>query len=214
MSAAAPTKFTFDLDLAGNADKRRVIGEKELERMLAEAEHNGYERGMAEATSADTAKSAQAVAKAAGSLADRMAGIAADSDAAIAEAQADAAHLAVTTARKLAANLIARQPLGEIEALMEECMSGLGNVPHLVVRCHPDLANAVKTRAEDKIASSGFEGRLVVMGDPDIMLGDARFEWKEGGIVRDLSQLSAEIDERLQTFIRSRQTAQTGETKS
>ena len=31
----------------------------------------------------------------------------------------------------------------------------------------------------------GFEGRIVVLGEPDIALGDARLEWADGGIVRE-----------------------------
>ena len=43
--------------------------------------------------------------------------------------------------------------------------------------------------------------RLVVLGEPDIRMGDARIEWSDGGIVRDSAALEAEIDERIAQYI-------------
>ncbi len=37
----------------------------------------------------------------------------------------------------------------------------------------------------------GFEGRIVVLGEPDIALGDARLEWADGGIVRERRRFEA-----------------------
>ena len=50
------------------------------------------------------------------------------------------------------------------------------------------------------IQTSGFSGRLVVMGDPDIALGDCRLEWVDGGIVRNEAAIAAEIDRRIAAF--------------
>ena len=46
--------------------------------------------------------------------------------------------------------------------------------------------------------------RLVVLGEPDIRLVDARIEWYDGGIVRDSAALETQIDERIAQFIAAR----------
>ena len=48
---------------------------------------------------------------------------------------------------------------------------------------------------------AGFAGRLVVMGDPDIRLGDGRLEWVDGGLVRDSEALAAEIDKQITEYL-------------
>ena len=35
----------------------------------------------------------------------------------------------------------------------------------------------------------GFEGRLVILGEPDIAPGDVRLEWADGGVVRDRARI-------------------------
>ncbi len=112
--------------------------------------------------------------------------------------------LAASVARKLAAHLVARQPQAEMAALIAECMASLENAPHLVIRCHPDLCDALKAITEERMKMSGFSGRLVVLGDPDIRLGDGRIEWADGGLVRDINAISNEINTRISAYLAAR----------
>ena len=64
--------------------------------------------------------------------------------------------------------------------------------------------DAMQAAAEARIKSSTFTGRLVVMGDPDIRLGDGRLEWADGGLVRDINQISGEIDKRISAYLSAR----------
>jgi len=114
---------------------------------------------------------------------------------------AEAADLAAVIGKKLASSLVAAQPTAEIEALIAECLASLDAVPHLVIRCAPELAEAVREIAAARIATSGFTGRLVVLGDPDQATGDARLEWVDGGIARDRAALEAEIDRRVASYV-------------
>lgn len=211
MTGAVAQKFTFDLDLTQRADKSRLIGETQLADALAAAEKKGYERGLTEGEASASSKHAEALAKAVEKLANRTAEVTKSADQSQRELLTDAANLAVTTARKLAANLIARNPIEEVRHLMDECLSTLGSVPHLVIRCHPEISDKIKQATETKMKSAGFEGRLVVMGDPDIMLGDARFEWVDGGLVRDLSKINAEIDFKLIEYVTENGAMRAGE---
>jgi flagellar assembly protein FliH len=202
MSAAA--RFKFDLDLGHINEKRRVLTESALADMLADARNEGYAAGLAEGETGTNARAAQALAAAAQALASRTIEMAAAMDDKRAETLNDAVTLAASIGRKLAAHLMAREPLVEIEALIRECLSGLDNAPHLVIRCAPDLADAVKDIATEAMTTSSFAGRLVVMGDPDQHLGNCRMEWVDGGLVRDTDAIAAEIDTRIAAYLAAR----------
>ncbi|MCB9994582.1 MAG: flagellar assembly protein FliH [Hyphomicrobiaceae bacterium] len=202
MTSIAPQKFRFDLDFAASGAKRqKVIAEAELDRLLAEAEARGHARGLKEGQTSALAEAARGLEAAATGLVARAGEAVNRSDARLAEITADATNLAVAVARKLAGALIERHPIEEIGTLLRECLLSLDNAPHLVIRCHPDLADEIRTLAENQIATSGFTGRLVIMGEPEIGLADARFEWVDGGLVRDLGQINAEIDARVAAFL-------------
>jgi flagellar assembly protein FliH len=69
-----------------------------------------------------------------------------------------------------------------------------------------DDTNAANLRdiATGHMSSSGFAGRLVVLGDPDIRLGDGRLEWVEGGLVRDINAISKQIDSKIKAYLAAR----------
>lgn len=197
MSTAAPARFTFDLDLRHAEQRARVIDEAALAAMLHDARRQGRDEGFAEGTRSAEARAAGDLAAAAERLAAAVAAAAADLDASRAGIAAEAAGLAAAIGRKLAGHLIVRHPEAEIAALVRECLGSLERAPHLVVRCHPDLADRVREAAEAHVAQSGFAGRLVILGEPDIRLGDGRVEWADGGLVRDVAAISADIDRRI-----------------
>ncbi len=210
MSAtASPAKFAFDLDLGQANEKSRVIGEYALAEMLRKAEEKGYARGLVDGESTATATAAKALSADAETLVKQAREIENAADAWQKSNLADAIQFALSVAKKLAGNMIARRPLGEIEKLIGECFASLEGVPHLVIRCSPQLADKVKEEAEAQMKTSGFSGRLVILGEPEISLGDARLEWVDGGLVRDISALSAQIDERVSKFLDSQTSKET-----
>lgn len=212
---ATPAKFTFDLDL-GSAHGRResAVAESAVASLLEDARTAARAEGFAEGERSAMASAARQLATAATTLADRVANLAASLDDARTSSMSEAVELAVGVARKLARTLVEREPAAEIETLIAECLASLDGVPHLVIRCHPTLADSVREIATGRMATSGFTGRLVVMGDPDHALGDGRIEWVDGGIVRDMAAVSAEIDNRIAAFMAARGVKRPGETTS
>lgn len=199
--SAAPARFTFDLDLGRRQDSGRLLNENAVSAMVADARSAGYAEGFTVGEGGATATAARQLAAAASSLGDRVAALAAAQDDMRRATLRDAVELSTAIARKLAAGLVAAQPQAEIEALIADCLGSLDGVPHLVIRCHPELADSVRQIATDRIHVSGFSGRLVVMGDPEIPLGDGRIEWVDGGLVRDQAEIAAEIDNRIAAFL-------------
>ena len=205
---AQPARFTFDLDLGKRtkptAPPEPTMPERLVAELLAQARQEAYAEGLAAGERNATAMAAQTLAAAAGTLATQSAEMAAALDDAAANAQREAVELAASIGRKLALHLLARYPTVELEALIGECMQSLNGVPHLVVRCHPDIADGIRDIATAHMQTSGFAGRLVVMGDPEQRLGDGRLEWVDGGLVRDIGAIAKDIDRKISAYLAAR----------
>jgi flagellar assembly protein FliH len=194
---AAPVKFAFDLDLGSRSDRRASVSETAMDKLLADARAQAFKEGVAEGERTAVGRLAAAAQR----IADNAAAMNGALDAARQQTLRDGVDLATMIGAKLAAHLLAREPTGEIEALIADCLTSLDGVPHLVIRCHTDLADAVRDIAERRIEVSGFTGRLVVLGDPEIGLGDCRIEWVDGGLVRDRAAVEQDIDRRITAYL-------------
>ncbi|MHA6297019.1 FliH/SctL family protein [Devosia sp. CAU 1758] len=216
----SPARFTFDLDLEPRGARKAApppvptIPEDVVAQLIANAREEAYAEGLRAGEQNAASMAAQAIAAAAGSLATQSAKMTVALDEARNEHHQEAVELALSVGRKLALHLVARFPLGELEALVAECLPSLTGVPHLVIRCHPDLADAIRDTATGQMAHAGFAGRLVVMGDPEIRLGDGRLEWVDGGLVRDIADTSRQIDRQIATYLASRMRGQQKENGS
>ena len=204
---ANPARFTFDLDLGkrtSSAPPKPTVPEDLVAQLIAQAREEAYADGVAAGERNATSMAAQTLAAAAGTLATQTAEMAIALDDATAQAQREAIELAASIGRKLALHLLARYPTTELDALIAECMQGLGGVPHLVVRCHPTIADGIRDIATAHMQTSGFSGRLIVMGDPDQRLGDGKLEWVAGGLIRDIGAVSKDIDKKISAYLAAR----------
>src|SRR5215475_3319089 len=186
------TKFLFNTDFSPVKEAPAKISPVDHQTAIAAAEQCGYQRGMTAAevqarTEAErrTAEAERRTAAACERIADALAAIADKMRAIERRLEAEAVEVAVAVASKLAPALVAREPIAEIEALAAECFTAFLAAPHLVVRVNDELYAAACERLDQIARSHGFEGRLVVLGDADIALGDCRIDWADGGVIRD-----------------------------
>jgi flagellar assembly protein FliH len=200
---AAPAKYLFDTDFAAPV-RERPATPAEVAQKIADAEANahrkGYEAALREAKVDSDRRSAQAlqeIGNAIKSIAARFSGIET-------RMETEAVDVAVSVARKLAGELIAREPLGEITALVADCFAQLVSTPHLVVRINDSLYEAAHARIEALAKQSGFSGRLIVLAEPSIPTGDCRIEWADGGVVLERAAIDTKIDELVGRYIASR----------
>ncbi len=200
----APAKFLFDNDFAGAAENRPPLAAAEHAIKLAEAEamayRNGYAAAMAEAKAGADHRAAEALQGIALALDELHRGLA------LAETrmETEAIEVAVAVAKKLAPELVAREPLAEICALAANCFRHLVTAPHVVVRINEALHAGARQQLEEIVRSSGLDSRLVVLGDPDIAPGDCRIEWADGGITRDSAAAAEAIDEAVSRYVNAR----------
>jgi flagellar assembly protein FliH len=115
-------------------------------------------------------------------------------DAACRTLEDDARALALTVGRKMGSRLLAEARHSEIEALVTEALSLLPGQPHVVIRVNEDLLDGFRLRFEAIAEESGYQGKLILLGEPDIEMADCQIEWADGGMRRDMAQLDSEID--------------------
>jgi len=200
----APTKFLFDVDFTGGAGGRQTIALGEHARKLAEAETAAHRRGYADAQQDAQIEAQRRIAAALERIAAGIAEAGAALNAIETRLECEAVEVAVAVARKLAPALIAREPFAEIEALAGDCFRQLVASPHIAVRVNDALYAAAREKLDDIVRTRGFEGRLIVLSEPDITLGDCRIEWADGGINRDGAKTEAAIAEAVTGYLGAR----------
>ena len=198
----APTKFLFDLDFAASGAGNP--SEREFAVRLAEAETAAHRRGFAEGQSETEAQSNRRTALALEQIAASLAVAARELHAIETRLECEAVEVAVAVAKKLAPALIEREPFAEISALAGECFRQLVTSPHVVVRLNDALYAAAKEKLDDIARGANYQGRLVVLAEPDIALGDCRIEWADGGINRDRNATDGAIGEAVGRYLRAR----------
>jgi len=97
--------------------------------------------------------------------------------------------------------MVEHNPTPEISALLEDCLASLGETAHLVIRCNDQLSDQIKPLADQFAHQAGFDGRLIIMGEPEFAMGDCRIEWSDGGLARNFDALSDEIDQKIAQFV-------------
>jgi len=205
---AAPAKFLFDMDFsAPDRMRERPATPAEIAQKIAAAESRAYRDGFDAAQREAKAESDRRSALALEEIGINIKAIAQRFSGIETRMETEAVDVAVAVARKLCSTLIAAEPLGEITALVKDCFSHLVSTPHLVVRINESLYEAAHERIERMAKQSGFEGRLVILAEPEIGTGDCRIEWADGGVVLERAAIETKIDELVGRYIASRNKA-------
>jgi len=195
-----PQKFNFDLDLAAVTRKTKLMEESDIELLISQAKEAGYNEGYAEGIASIQSQTAQQIAAAAETVAGQSNAFLETLDNAQQFHMVQASKLATSVGHKLAAQLVSLDPTAEIENLIKDCLSSIGASAHLVIRCGQDVSDAIKPIAENFARQSGYDGRLIIMGEPDIAPGDCRIEWSDGGIARNMDHLVEQVEKKISQF--------------
>ncbi len=202
---AAPAKFMFDTDFsAPDRSRERPATAAEVAQKLSAAEARGYRDGFDAGQREAKAESDRRAALALEEIGIGIAGIASRFAAIETRMETEAVDVAVAVARKLCSDLIAAEPLGAITGLVSDCFSHLVSTPHLVVRINEALYEAAREQIERLAKHSGFEGRLVILAEPEIATGDCRIEWADGGVALERAAIEAKINELVGRYMASR----------
>ena len=200
----APAKYLFDVDFAAGTGSKRSgssipLAEHALK--LAEAETAAHRRGYAEAQTDAKIETDRCMADAMDRIATNLTEANKVLKSIETRLECEAVEVAVAVARKLAPALIAREPFAEISALASGCFRELVSAPHIAVRVNDALYASAREKLEDIASANHFQGRLVVLAESDIAIGDCRIEWADGGVNRDSAVTEAAIDAAVTSYI-------------
>jgi flagellar assembly protein FliH len=204
-----PAKYLFDLDFSNPSSRGDAATAADVAHRIAEAEARGHRNGMAAGLAQANAESARRSAVALEQIAAALANVAGRFTDVEARMESEAVEVAIAVARKLCAALMGKEPLAEAMALVADCMRHLVSTPHLVVRVNDALYESTKASIEQIAHRYGFEGRLVILAEPEIAHGDCRIEWADGGVVLDRATTEAKIAELVEQYMASRRVTET-----
>jgi flagellar assembly protein FliH len=175
-----PPAPTFsEEDLAAACEQARKQGEQA-----------GHQRGLVEGQQRLEAQMAAALSTISAQL---TLAVRAATEAPVEITQA-ATELAMAILRKMHPALSAKRGLDEVEGVLAGCLDQLRNEPRLVAYVPNQLLDPLNERVAAISAARGFEGRVVLIGDPELADSDCRIEWADGGLERDTRRLWSDIE--------------------
>ena len=193
-------KFLFETEFEVDRKHGKNVGlvdtfvtRQDLEAARNEGFAAGREAGRAEAE----AERVQRETEILGMIGRQVASLVQQRTATLGAMRKEGVMLAVSIARKLAGRLLAAQPLGEVEALVEDCLQRLMGEARIVVRIRTEQLDSMQAKLDKLAHKLGFAGQIILFGEDDLASGDCRVEWADGGAIRTAASLEAEIDELL-----------------
>ena len=111
-----------------------------------------------------------------------------------AKASSEALKFALEFSTMLSGTLVSQSPTAPIEAAARKVFGDLRGVPHVAVRVSPDLVEPAREKLSRIARDIGLDAKMIVLGEPEIMTGDCRIEWADGGIIVDHEQLVLKLN--------------------
>ena len=134
-------------------------------------------------------------------IVDQFESVLTQMDQQVAALRTQSAQLAVTFSKCLAPAMLEREPYAEIEALFNSCIASLITEPRIVIRVNDSLVEQLKHRIDAASQKAAYQGRIVILGDPDASPAYCRIEWADGGVVFDAPALLAEFEQRIANYL-------------
>jgi flagellar assembly protein FliH len=179
----------------GRANRRKVLTDDDL----AAAHASGLEQGRHE----ELVKLESSMAELLGAIAQSMHQVQGQLADEIHSLRQDAAEVALTAARSIAGSALDAFGQEKAAEIVAQAVGQLRDIPRIIVRVPPQLAQAIEERLISSAREAGFSGEIAVRPDPDILMGDCVLDWGDGLIVHDRAAAFAAIEAATQKWIAS-----------
>lgn len=199
---AEPLKFTFDTAFGTRSENENledivpVITQDDVDAARTQGFVQGREDGLTEATAQFNQDLKTSYDKFSQSLLSLM-----NSQTQNAKTNEDnAQNYALLIAQKIANAALTHYPIDQIKTLVDDCLSHINLMPHLVIRVNQDIVQQIEDELQPMIEEKGFEGKLIILGEADIARGDCQIEWADGGVAHDAQQIVGTINQTINEF--------------
>ncbi|HRO03186.1 MAG TPA: FliH/SctL family protein, partial [Terricaulis sp.] len=182
-------KFAFDIEFAPDgailtdAPKRQTPEEIEAECKAA------YERGKQDAVAQAERQAAAALETLAGAASAVLTRLDAESRA----MREEAAHVALTAARKIAGAALDGFAAARVAAAVEAAMDNLRHQPRLIVKLAPDAAEQLKPRIAEMTEAHGYASAVLVRAQEGLRKGEVVIDWTDGLIASSPQETETRI---------------------
>lgn len=173
------------------ANKPPTFSVEELEAAKAEAYAKGRQDGMDDAM----AGIEQQVARTLDAVFSRVQKVFDQHKAWTREMETDAARLGLAVIGRLAPELARDNELPEVEAVIREAFGFLTEQPKVMIRVAKELEESLSGKVELMATRVGYEGKVVLVGDPELPVDDCRISWQAGAVERSLDNVWEQIDQ-------------------
>lgn len=197
----APAKFLFDRrfndPVEGISEKDlfeqelRSQYESQLQHMREQSLEEGRKAGQEEALESLNAKISKALDK----VIETVSSSTRKTEELCASIRADALRVALTAADKLASGLLDQEPAAALEKLFDDCIDLASEAPHIAIRVNDALAEQIRNRVDETARHKGFAGKIIVISDPEVAIGDGQLDWADGGATRSYEDIRKRIDD-------------------
>ena len=181
---AFETEFGPDGAIVKDAAPKLTPEEIEAERAAA------YERGKQDAV----AQAERQAAAALQALADAASAVLTRLDAESQSMRAEAAHVAIAAARKIAGAALDAFGEERAAAAIEAAMDALRHQPRLVVKLSPDVAENLKPRIAEMCETHAYAGVVLVREQAGLRTGEVIIDWSDGLIAMNPDEAAERIN--------------------
>lgn len=205
-----PKPFMFDYSFDDGADDARKAEEEaaaraaqeaaeqapptytveQMEAARTEAEALGRQQGMSDAM----ASIDQQVARTLDAVMTRLPRVFEEHAMWSKAMEADAVRLSSAIMHKLAPELTREKALPEVESVIQEAFGFLTEQPKVMIRVASQLEEALADKVNLMASRIGYEGQVVLVGDPELQEDDCRVSWQAGAVERSLDETWQQID--------------------
>ena len=111
-----------------------------------------------------------------------------------------AVGFAMAVCRKVVPALSEKNAIGEIQGLLEKNFHFLKDEPKISLRLNPFLADKIKPVLADLVKKESYAGKIAVIRDDSLPVGDCLVEWKNGGLQRNAQDVLNQTEELVKLY--------------
>ncbi len=125
-----------------------------------------------------------------------------------------AVGFAMAVCRKVVPALSEKNAVGEIQGLLEKNFHFLKDEPKISLRLNPFLADKVKPVLADLVKKESYAGKIAVIRDDSLPVGDCHVEWKNGGLQRNAQDVLNQTEELVKLYAQAAPQTEPAEEKT
>lgn len=197
----AQNRYTFaDFDAEeakAAAPPPPAYSDAELETARAEAFAAGHRQGLSEASQ----RQEESLLRLLQNLSFHFQAVIAAEENRNQQAQQDAMRVALAAFRHVLPTYLARNGHSEIDATIQQFLAEKHRESRLVIRVADGLLDALQSRIDSLATQQGYGGKIILLADNSLGIGDVKIEWADGGAERNTRKLVDSIETTLTTTL-------------